>query len=140
MFLFVPLETLRKLLPFGLIGGFLYTWIAQFLAVDVFHRWVFRPDFLTVLGIPVFFVIGWFGVTLAYGYLLLRFPKYQIALVVFFAIVATHMNYAAIQCKAVVLSGWTLYDTFMFGLFSHVLNLYILKFMLKKEELGAPQP
>lgn len=140
VFFFIPPKTLKQLLPFGLVGGFLYTLIVQIMAVAVFQKWRFYPDFLTILGIPLFFIISWFGVTLTFGYLLLRFSKYQVVLVLLFALIATQMNYSAIKAGMTNLIGWSLLDTFMFGLFSHVLNLYLLKLMLKRDELGSPQP
>lgn len=140
VFLLIPIKTLKKLFLYGLIGGFFYTWIVQYFAVNIFHRWSFHSDLISVFGIPVFFVLSWFGVTLIYGYLLLRFPKYQVGLVFLFALVATQLNYFGIQANVISMSGWNLFDTFMFGVFSHVLNLYLLRFMLKKNELGAPQP
>lgn len=139
-FLLIPWETWKKLFVFGLIGGFIYTWIVQFFAVNVFAKWLFTADILLALNIPVFFVLSWTGVTFVFGYLLLRYPKHQIIWVVTFAIIATLMNYFGLYYRMVELRGWGLLDTFMFGIFSHVLILYLYRFLHKNDEIGAPLP
>jgi hypothetical protein len=140
VFLMIPLTTFKKLFAFGFIGGFLYTWLVQYMAVDVFHRWIFTNDIFMILNIPVFFVLSWTGVIFVFGYLLLRFPKHQIIWVIIFAISATFMNYSGIYYQMIKLKGWGLLDTFMFGVFSHVWILYFLKIFYKKAEIGAPLP
>lgn len=140
VFLLIPWVTLRKMLLFGFLGGFLYTWLVQFFAVIVFNKWAFTKDVLTLFEIPVFFILSWTGVTLIFGYLLFRYPKQQIIWVVVFALIATKMNFFGLFYQMVELSGWGLLDTFMFGIFSHVLILYLFKLLFHKEEIGAPLP
>jgi hypothetical protein len=139
-FLFIPLPMIKKLLPFTLIGGFVYTYIVQILAIHVFNIWSFPNDILVFLGIPLFFVLSWTGVTLNFGYLLLRFTKYQSLIVFAFALYSAFMNYLAKNHSMIKHDNWSFFQTFMFGIFSHVLILYLLKFMYKNKTIGAMQP
>jgi hypothetical protein len=136
-FLLIPRKTMLKLLPFGFISGFLYTIAVQAMAVWVFKKWIFTPDILTIRGIPFFFLMAWYGVTISYGYLLLKYPRYQYWLVLIFSGIGTLINQFGIYFKMLTMRQWNLVDTFMFAIFSHVLILYFLKFWSHKEILGA---
>lgn len=136
-FLLIPLSIFKRLLLFGFIGGFLYTWIVQILAVHVFHIWTFTKDILVLGDIPFFFVLSWTGVTFIFGFLLLRFTKFQYLIVLGFALIAALMNFTAQTHQMIKHDNWSLFQTFMFGVFSHVLMLYLLKLLFKKKEFGA---
>lgn len=135
----VPINYLRKLILFSFLGGFIYTWIVQIIAVNLFKGWSFRPDILTFSNIPVFFTLSWFAVTTVFGYLLWRFPRYQIWIVMFFTLWATAMNYTALLLKQIHLLKWSIAETFMFAIFSHVLLLYAFKYLHHVNELGSTE-
>lgn len=137
MLLVVPLKYIKKLFIYGLLGGFLYTWIVQFFAVIVLKRWDFAQDIFTIYGIPFFFAMSWFGVTILYGYLLMNYSRYQFYILTFFVLLATFMDYAAIYSNKVSMTNWTIVDTLMFAVFSHVVLLYLLKYMYGIDSLGA---
>lgn len=139
-FLFIPLTMIKKLLPITLIGGFIYTWVVQILAVHVLKIWSFPNDFLMLWNIPLFFILSWSGVTLIFSYMVLRFTKYQSLIVLGFGLYAAFMNLLAERHSMIKHDNWSFFQTFMFGIFSHVLILYILKFIYKKKDLGAMQP
>ncbi|MBC2722531.1 hypothetical protein [Desulfosporosinus sp.] len=133
----VPINYIKRLMPFAFLGGFIYTWIVQIFAVNIFKRWSFKGDIVMIYNIPVFFTLSWFAVTVIFGYLLWRFSKYQIWLVLFFVIWATIMNYTAHSLNQVFFNGWSIAETFMFAIFSHVLLLYFFKYLHHINELGA---
>ncbi|QHA00081.1 hypothetical protein [Dehalobacter restrictus] len=133
----VPKTYIKKLMLFAFLGGFVYTWIVQIFAVNIFQRWAFRPDVLMLYNIPVFFTLSWFAVTLIFGYLLRRYPKYQVAVVLFFILWAALMSYMALSINQIFFSGWSIPETLMFAIFSHVLLLYVFKYMSNTDELGA---
>lgn len=135
----VPIGFIKRLILFAFLGGFVYTWLVQIIAVDVLGRWYFKPDILTFLGIPAFFVLSWFAVTLLYGYFLFKYPKDQVWIVAFFVLWATMMSYAAAALNQISMPGWSIPETFMFAIFSHVLLLYIFKLMHNVNELGAQE-
>jgi len=135
----VPLNYIRKLMLFAFLGGFVYTWVVQIFAVNIFKRWTFKSDLIMIYDIPVFFTLSWFAVTLIFGYLLWRFPRYQVWFVLFFTLWATTMNYIALMLNQISLRGWSIMETFMFAIFSHVLLLYVFKYLHRVNELGAKE-
>ncbi len=133
----IPLNYIKKLLLFGFLGGFVYTWIVQIIAVNILNRWIFEVDIFMIYNIPVFFSLSWFAVTIIFGYLLWRFPVYQVWIVLFFAFWATAMNYTSLSLNRIFLPGWSVPETFMFAIFSHILLLYGFKYLHNISELGA---
>lgn len=133
----VPINYIKKLIPFAFLGGFIYTWIVQIIAVDFLKRWAFKSDLVIIYNIPLFFTLSWFAVTTIFGYLLWRYPRYQVWFVLFFTLWATVMSYIAQILNQIYLYGWSIAETFMFAVFSHVLLLYVFKYMHHVNELGA---
>jgi hypothetical protein len=136
-FFLIPWRTMVKLAPFSFVGGFVYTIFVQILAVIVFKKWNFSPDILTIAGIPFFFVWCWFGVIMCYGYLLLRYPRYQALMVLGFACMGTLLNFLGGRYRMLAMHGWSLLDTFMFAVFSHILILFLFKWIFPPENLRA---
>ncbi|MCF8011930.1 MAG: hypothetical protein K9L17_12380 [Clostridiales bacterium] len=133
----VPSKYIKKFLLFAFVAGFVYTWIVQLIAVNVLDLWHYRPDIFTIWGIPFFFVLSWFGVTLVYGYLLFKYPGYQLWTVIFFVSWALFMSLIAKNLGHVSMPDWSTAETFMFAIFSHILLLYIFKLMHNVKELGT---
>ncbi|AFQ45445.1 hypothetical protein [Desulfosporosinus meridiei] len=134
---FIPPYYIKKLMLFSFLGGFVYTWIVQIIAVNILKRWIFEADIFMIYNIPVFFTISWFAVTTIFGYLLWRFSSYQIWIVIFFTLWATLMNLTAVYLERISLPEWSIPETFMFAIFSHVLLLYVFKYMHHVDALGA---
>jgi hypothetical protein len=137
--LIVPVNYIKKFLLYAILGGFLYTWIVQYLAVNVLRFWQFAQDIFMISGIPFFFVLSWFAVTFLYGYMLYQYPRNQLWIVLFFVFWATINNYVSISVNQITFDMWSLAHTFMFALFSHVILLYLLKVMHHVDELGAKE-
>lgn len=133
----VPFNYLKRLLLFAFIGGFVYTWIVQYSAVNLLNLWKYKAGFLLWQGIPFFFVISWFGATLLYGYLLIRYAKYQFYILLLFITWTTLANYFPEQEGLFLSTNWSLSTTLMFALFSHVFLLYLLKWLNGVEEIGT---
>ena len=133
----VPWKYIKKLLLFSFVGGFIYTWIVQYIAVQIFELWQYKSDLLTWQEIPFFFVMSWFGVTLLYGYLLLRYSKYQLYILFLFVGWTTLANYIPQRSGIFIAKDWSVSTTLMFALFSHVLLLYLLKWINGVEEIGT---
>ena len=133
----VPIKYIKKLFLYALIGGIIYTWGIHLLSIHIFSFWKFNSGIFILHEVPVFFSICWFFVTLLYGYLLLIYTDYQFYLLIFFALWSALMNYFAEASRMLLLIDWDLFLTFQFALFSHVLLLYILKWMFKVKELGS---
>lgn len=137
VYFLVPKKYIKDLLLFAFLGGFVYTWIVQIIAVNLLNRWTFQPDILTIYHIPVFFTLSWFAVTLIFGYLLKRYHQYQVPIVLFFILWAALMSYIAISVKQISFAGWSIPETLMFAIFSHILLLYVLKYVFHENQLGA---
>lgn len=135
----VPNIYLKKFLLFAFLGGFLYTWIVQYIAVNILGFWQFTQDVFIIFGIPFFFVISWFAVTLLYGYILYQYPKNQLWIVTFFVLWASLNNYVSIANNQITFSMWSIAHTFMFAVFSHVLLLFLLKLLHNVDELGTKE-
>ena len=133
----VPYKYIKKLFPFAFLGGFIYTWIVQYTAVQILNLWNYTPTFLPIYDIPFFFVISWFGVTLLYGYFLINYPKYQVYIIAFFVFWTTLTNYFAKQAGIFKMTNWNLFLTLMFAVFSHIFLLYLLKLMTGVEKIGT---
>lgn len=139
VFFIVPGRFIPKVFVFAYLGGFLYTWTVQLIGVGGLRLWQFTPDPLTLWGIPVFFVMSWFAVTLIFGYLLLIYPAHQLWIVAFFVLWGTIMSYVALTLNQLAMIRWSVAETFMFALFSHVLLLYVFKYMHYVDELGSKE-
>lgn len=135
----VPINYIKKCMPFAFLGGFIYTWIVQIIAVDIFRRWTFKSDLVMIYNIPLFFTLSWFAVTIIFGYLLWLFPRFQVWFVLFFTLWATSMSYIAQSLNQVSFQGWSITETFMFAIFSHILLLYVFKYLHNVNELGATE-
>ncbi|MGF7186372.1 hypothetical protein GGQ84_002474 [Desulfitispora alkaliphila] len=133
----MPYSYIRRFLPFAFLGGFIYTWLVQYTAVNILNFWQFPSDIFMVFGIPFFFVFSWFGVTLLYGYILYRYPKDQLWVILFFVAWATINNYLSIAVNQIVFVSWSVTQTLMVAIFSHVILLYVFKVMHNVDELGA---
>lgn len=134
-FLLIPYQYWKKIWITGITGGILYTCLVQFLAVKIFEKWSFMPTSFTLWEIPFFFIINWFSVTLIFCYLILKYIKYKIPIILFFTLLSTLMNYCATYHKAITLINWSLADTFMYALFSHTLIFFILKLQVKELQI-----
>mgnify|MGYP001381468132 CR=1 FL=1 len=135
----IPLIYIKEFILFAFLGGFIYTWAVQLLAVHTLGLWYYKPDIFTLWGLPVFFVLSWFAVTLIYGYLLFKYPRDQIWIIAFFVAWATLMNIFAHRLSQIFMPAWSIPETLMFAIFSHVLLLYAFKTMHNVEELGAKE-
>lgn len=135
--LLIPLEYCKRLWLFTFLGGIVYTSVVQFIAVEVLEIWRFAPDLIDVFRVPLFFILSWTIVTLIYGYLLLRYPKYQVYIALAFVIWTGITNYAAEISDAVINLDWHLWLTIMFAVFSHVLLLFLLRLTNDAPTLGA---
>ncbi|MFZ7104285.1 MAG: hypothetical protein ACOWWO_16740 [Peptococcaceae bacterium] len=134
---FIPFKYLKQIFFFAFLGGFVYTWIVQAMAVQVFEFWSFKRDLLSWWDIPLFFVMSWFAVTYLYGYLLYRYPRFQVFILAFFVLWGTLMSYTARLLKKLDMTNWSVLETLMFAVFSHVMLLYVFKFMHKVQDLGV---
>ncbi|MBM7556600.1 hypothetical protein [Halanaerobacter jeridensis] len=133
----VPKEYIKKLLLFSFVGGFIYTWVVQYMAVQIFELWEYKSDLLTWQEIPFFFVMSWFGVTLLYGYLLMKYSKYQLYILFLFVGWTTLANYIPQRSGIFIAKNWSPSTTLMFALFSHIFLLYLLKWINGVEEIGT---
>lgn len=133
----VPYKYIKRLFTFAFLGGFIYTWIVQYTAIQVLNFWNYTPTFFSIYDIPFFFVMSWFGVTLLYGYLLIDYSKYQVYVIAFFVLWTTFHNYFADQAEVFTMTNWSLSLTLMFAVFSHIFLLYLLKLTNKIEDIGT---
>ena len=111
----------------------------QYIAINVFQLWHYKPDIFSLWGIPVFFVFSWFAVTLIYGFLLYKYPKDQLWIIGFFVFWATGISLISGNLNIIFMPNWSVPETFMFTIFSHVLLLYVFKQMYNVNELGAKE-
>lgn len=135
----VPPRYIKEFLPFAFLGGFIYTIVVQYVAINVLQLWHYKPDIFSLWGMPVFFVLSWFAVTLIYGFLLYKYPQDQLWILAFFVLWATGISFISGNLAILFMPNWSVAETFMFAIFSHVLLLYIFKLMHNVNELGAKE-
>jgi len=82
-------------------------------------------------------VVSWFAVTKLYGYLLFRYPSFQVWIFIVFVLFTTINNKISYNQEQIHFNNWSIPETFMFAVFSHVLLLYFLKYLYKVDTLGA---
>ncbi|ACB85141.1 hypothetical protein [Natranaerobius thermophilus] len=136
---FIPVNYIRKLAPFSIIGGIIYTIIVQYTAINILDLWTYKSTLFSVYGVPIFFVISWFAVTKLYGYFLMRYPSYQVIILIIFVLFTSLNNYISHNNDQVYFLNWSAAETFMFAVFSHVILLYFLKYLYKIDALGAKE-
>ncbi|OWZ82658.1 hypothetical protein [Natranaerobius trueperi] len=135
----IPVNYIRKLVPYSVIAGIIYTLVVQYTAINILDLWNYNAPLLPVFDIPIFFVLSWFAVTKLYGYFLLKYPYYQVHILIVFVLFTIFNNYVSYNNEQIVFLNWSLTETFMFALFSHVILLYLLKYLYKINELGAKE-
>ena len=74
---------------------------------------------------------------MTFGWFLLKYPKYQILIVFSYAVIGTVKSFFGEYFKMIIMTGWSMLDTFMFALFSHVVILYLFKLLFRMKEIGA---
>jgi hypothetical protein len=73
MLIFVPRREILKLLPFGVVGGFLLAAIIQIVAVWVLGLWSFNyTQIASYRGIPIFLTLVWLPTVIIFGHWLLQ--------------------------------------------------------------------
>lgn len=73
MLVFVPRRDVIRLLPFGIVGGFLLAVAIQWAAVLYFRVWRFNyTEFAAYRGIPLFLTLAWMPITIIFGHWLLQ--------------------------------------------------------------------
>jgi len=135
----IPFNYIKKLIPFSIIGGIIYTVLVQYTAINVLGLWAYESTPFTVFGVPVFFVLSWFAVTILYGFFLMKYPSYQVWILIVFVLFTTLNNYVSHNTEQIFFTNWSIVETFMFAVFSHVFLLYFLKYLYKIDDLGAKE-
>ncbi|MGI6358197.1 MAG: hypothetical protein ACOX2K_05850 [Bacillota bacterium] len=69
MLVLVPRRDVIKLLPFGVVGGFLLALAVQWVAIHLLRIWRFNfTQFASYRGIPLFLALSWVPATIIFGY------------------------------------------------------------------------
>ncbi len=73
MLVFVPRRDVIRLLPFGIVGGWLVAVAIQWVAVQILRVWRFNfTEFASYRGIPLFLTLAWMPLTIVFGHWLLQ--------------------------------------------------------------------
>ncbi|WP_459836433.1 hypothetical protein [Halanaerobaculum tunisiense] len=128
MFFLVPLEKIKELLPFGLVGGFVLAVIIQYLAVDLLKLWRFNVAFLSFKGIPIAVLLAWIPPVIVFRYFWFRIGSAlgKMLYILFFALSTTAFEYASVLFNYRDYLNWNVFLTFALALVVHLgLGYYI---------------
>ena len=65
----VPRRDVVRLLPFGIVGGFLLALAVQWVAVSLLRIWRFNyTEFASYAGIPLFLALSWMPTMIIFGH------------------------------------------------------------------------
>lgn len=122
MYLTVPREKIKKLLPLGLIGGAGVAFVLVFFMQNLYGFWIFmRVDLVYLGGIPLFLSLVWIPLIIIFSYLMLKSSHIlsQAVIIVLFPLGATLFHYYIITMGALLYRNWTLPLTFLVSLAIH---------------------
>ncbi len=141
MLIFVPRPRIVRLLPFGLVGGFIISLILIYFLGPVFGFWRFNyPSIISVSGIPLFASLSWLPVEIIYAHWLYRSGNR----LTYYAFWAGMSLFSAVFTQGLVYINylnyfrWNFYYTLIVDLVLHgVLTYYLTRVQILKGETGG---
>ncbi len=132
LFLLVPRERIRLLLPYGIVFGAGLGVLQIAVLQNQLGYWLFRQiDFLTAAGIPLFVAFTWLPAEIIFAHLLmeLRHPAARLLLWLFTGVAVSASQYLFILNRMLSFHNWTLLDSFFLTLATHVALAAVLHLM-----------
>jgi len=143
MLVFVPRRDVIKLLPFGVVGGFLVALVVQWLAVTVLRVWKFNyTDFAAYRGIPLFLTLAWMPITIIFGHWLLQIRQGtgRFFYIAAFALSTVLLEWMLVLTRyRVYLRYWNLFYTAALALVLHYLLAWYLLSTRRVENSNSPK-
>lgn len=129
MLVLVPRETIVRLLPFGLVAGFVVALIIQLLAVPLLGLWSFNyVSFVAYKGIPIFVALAWVPSTIIFAHYVntLDSPLLLYLISIGFALISSIVEYLFVHYGYREYQKWNIMATFALALALHGVMAYYL--------------
>lgn len=131
MLILVPRRAIMKLLPFGIVGGFILALLIQIVAVSYLRVWRFNfVGSLAYQGVPVFLALTWMPLMIVFGYWLLtiRSTTGRFFYIAAYAVATVALEWTLVWAGyRVYLRYWNLLYTTLLALILHyILGWYLL--------------
>lgn len=123
VYFLVPREKISRYFLFGLVAGPVIGWVLNYLFINYFGYWNFGPlDFLYWAGVPLFQVLIWWPLEIAYGYYFeeARTSLTILSLILLLPALATLAHYAYLILGLLEYNNWYLLNTFLLALIIQV--------------------
>ncbi|MDO9534622.1 MAG: hypothetical protein Q7J85_04650 [Bacillota bacterium] len=117
MFLVVPWERIKTLLPLGLIGGLGVALILLYLMQNILGFWVFNQvDVINIIRIPLFLSLAWLPFVIAFSHLIAQYRNaiLIIGILAAFPLGATLIHLFLLNNGMLTYHNWSLFGTLSF--------------------------
>lgn len=143
MLVFVPRRDVIRLLPFGIVGGWLVAVAIQWVAVQMLRVWRFNfTEFASYRGIPLFLTLAWMPLTIVFGHWLLqlRTGTGRFFYTAGFALGTVALEWLLVLARyRVYLRYWNVVYTAVLALVIHYLLAWYLLSTRRVENSNAPK-
>jgi len=143
MLVFVPRRDVIRLLPFGIVGGWLVAVAIQWVAVQMLRVWRFNfTEFASYQGIPLFLTLAWMPLTIVFGHWLLqlRTGTGRFFYTAGFALGTVALEWLLVLASyRVYLRYWNVVYTAVLALVIHYLLAWYLLSTRRVENSNAPK-
>jgi hypothetical protein len=129
MFLVVPWERIKKLLPLGLIGGFVVALILLYVMQNLLGLWIFeRVDVINILRLPIFLSLAWLPFVITFSHLIAQYRNavLMIGILAAFPLGATFIHLFFLNNGMLTYNNWNLFGTFIISLAIHLAIAFYL--------------
>jgi len=136
--LVIPRKQFFKLLPFGIVAGFLLAMAILLFAVPWFGLWKFNYLLTTsVLGIPLFIALAWAPAVMIFSYYVPKFNEKNMLLfwILIFSTGTTLLVGLFANAGFIRFINWDLLATFLLAFAVHgILALFVLNYEVVPRE------
>ncbi len=131
MLVLIPGDKIRRLLPFGIVGGAVLALIVQWVAVPVLDLWRFHYlSLFSFQGIPLGLVLAWFPATVIFGayFESMHSLAAKLLYVLAFALIITIIEYGFVLAGYRSFINWNIVNSFLLAAAIHsVLAAYLAR-------------
>ncbi|MGM0502043.1 MAG: hypothetical protein ACQERJ_05905 [Bacillota bacterium] len=139
LFLLVPWAEIKKLLPFGLIGGLAVALLMQYFAVNVFQWWRFNYALINLANTPLGVTLSWVPpvIIFAYFWSIAVSNLGKLIYIFVFALGTTVVEYSFVLAGYREYLNWNIYLTLGLALIIHLLLGVYLQFFAEKIDAAS---
>lgn len=124
----VPAPNIRRLFPLGFVGGFLVSYILQYLVGPVWGFWAYRDMLLPLFGVPFVVPLAFLAEAIIFVNFLPRPPVNRAIYVAGFSALVAALDFITVVVGVKVHLAWNVGYTFLLYLGYHLIlyAIYVL--------------